>query len=116
MGWRTAFGLGQASEGVADGEVQAEAVLEAFDVVEAGLGRLVGRMQGNAHIEAQHEELHVVAQAEACAYGQVGKGAGRELGAGTLGVSTQGPHVAGIEEYSSVKVAHEPRAQFDVGF
>ena len=49
-------------EWVANGEVQAEAVLKALDVIKARFGGLVGRVQGNAHVKAQHQKVEVVTQ------------------------------------------------------
>lgn len=49
-------------ERVTNGEVQAEAVLKALDVIKARFGGLVGRVQGNAHVKAQHQKVEVVAQ------------------------------------------------------
>ena len=49
-------------ERVANGEVQAEAVLKALDVIKARFGGLVGRVQGNAHVRAQHQKVEVVTQ------------------------------------------------------
>lgn len=49
-------------ERVANGEVEAEAVLKALDVIKARFGGLVGRVQGNAHVKAQHQKVEVVTQ------------------------------------------------------
>lgn len=49
-------------ERVANGEVQAEAVLKALDVIKARFGGLVGRVQGNAHVKAQYQKVEVVTQ------------------------------------------------------
>ena len=54
-------------ERVTNGEVQAEAVLKALDVIKARFGGLVGRVQGNAHVKAQHQKVEVVAQTGTCA-------------------------------------------------
>lgn len=48
----------KSSEWVSDGEMQALAVLETAHIVEASL---VGHMQADAPVEADHEEVHIVA-------------------------------------------------------
>ena len=59
-------------ERVADGEVQAHAVLEAGNVVPATLAGVVRRVQADAHVETDDDEDEVVAQARARADGQFG--------------------------------------------
>lgn len=59
------------SERIADGEVEAEAVGELRDVVVAALACLVGNVEGYAEVEADDDEVHVIAQADARAGGQL---------------------------------------------
>ena len=103
-------------ERVADGEVQAHAVLEAGNVVPAAAASVVRRVQADAHVETDDDEVEVVAQARARADSQLAEVLGVELTAGAVGVFAREPHVAGIEEHRAVEAAEEPRAQFDVGF
>lgn len=56
---------------VADSEVESESVFEFGDVVIARLACVVGCMNADAEVEAEDEELEVVAQSEACADGEV---------------------------------------------
>lgn len=59
------------SEGVADGQMIGQRVLEARHVVPSALTRVVRRVKGNAHVETDDQKVEVVAQAYAGAYGNV---------------------------------------------
>ena len=59
--------MGLASERIAHGQVEAEGVLEARHVVVAALARVVRCVDAHTHIEAQYQELQVIAQAESAA-------------------------------------------------
>ena len=81
-------------------------------------------MEAKAPVEAQHEESHVVAQANACAEGQVVKEVLKAEVAVLIDVLEKlhsiirlgsEPHIAGIEEDSTVKVAEELLAILEVG-
>ncbi len=50
-------------EGIPYGEMDAESVFEAFDVVEAAAGCGVGGMQPDAAVKSQNEKIEVVAYA-----------------------------------------------------
>ena len=56
-------------EGVADGQVEGEAVLEARNVVPAPVGGLIGQVEPDAQVGTNHQHLHVEAQSEAGAHG-----------------------------------------------
>ena len=56
------FFLTRMLEGIAYGEVEVECVLEAFEVEEARFARVVGCVEADAEVEAQHDEFKVVAQ------------------------------------------------------
>ena len=60
-------------ERVADGEVERLVAFEGMGIEVAWLIGLIRHMEAKAPVEAQHEESHVVAQANACAEGQVVK-------------------------------------------
>lgn len=62
---------GGVSEGVADGQMIGQRVLEARHVVPSALTRVVRRVKGNAHVETDDQKVEVVAQAYAGAYGNV---------------------------------------------
>lgn len=53
------------SEGVADGQVEAEALLEGGEVEIAAFAGVVGRMQTYAEVAAQHEHGDVDTQTHA---------------------------------------------------
>ena len=57
-------GLSGGLEGIADGEVEGKTFAKGVHVVESSALGLVGRMEPDAEIEAEDEELHVVAQTE----------------------------------------------------
>ena len=59
------------SERVPDGEVQGVHILEAGYVEVALFASVVGQVEAKAPVDADHEEVHVVAQAEASAGGQM---------------------------------------------
>ena len=58
-----------ALERIADGEVYGRAVLEAGDVVIAAPPGVVGVVQGDAPVQAEHQEVHVVTDAHPGAQG-----------------------------------------------
>ena len=59
------------SEGVSDGQMIGQRVLEARHVVPSALTCVVRRVKGNAHVETDDQKVEVVAQAYAGAYGNV---------------------------------------------
>ena len=50
-------------EGIADGKVEGLVALEAVDIEVAGLGGVVGQVEGEAPVETDNEETEVVADA-----------------------------------------------------
>ena len=58
-------------ERIADGEVEGVHVAEALDIEIAGAAGLVGHMETEAPVNADDEELEVVAQAETGAGGKL---------------------------------------------
>ena len=52
-------------ERITDGKVETYAVLEAGNVVPAAAAGVVGRVQADAHVETDDDEVEVVAQARA---------------------------------------------------
>lgn len=95
--------------------MEGETVAEAFDVVESLSRGGVGRVEPDAEVEAQHQEVEVVAQAGAGAQGDVAERARRELAVGARRVVAQQPYVAGVEEYRAVQAAEEAGPQLQVG-
>ena len=61
------FFVKDSSEGIADGEVEAEGIPELGHVVVARLARVVGCMYADTDVETNDEEVEVVAKTEACA-------------------------------------------------
>lgn len=105
------------SEGVADGEVEGEGVLEGGEVVVAGFAGVVGGMEADAEVGAEHQHGDVEAQSEAGAEGYVlEEGRCLELAAGTQRVFLQQPYVTGIEKQGAMHGADDGEAVFDVEF
>ena len=57
-------------EGVADGEVEGEAVLEFGDVVVAALAGVIGGVDADTQVGTNDEHRHVETQADTCTQSQ----------------------------------------------
>ena len=80
--------------------MQAVAVLEIGQIVES---RLVRQMQTNAPIDANDEEIEVITQAKAGAYGHFACHVAEfELASRSVGSLFHGPHVAGIKKQRAI--------------
>ena len=100
-GWNPGLGRGGGgSERIADGQVEAQAVLEAGDVVITLFVRIrIGRVQADAEVGADDQNADVITQSEARAQGDlVQEALPFQLRAGAFGVVLQQPDVAGVEE------------------
>ena len=73
-------------------------------------------MEGDAHVEAEHEEVEVVTQTDTRAEGYVLQRGSCKLRTRALRVVAHEPNVAGIEEDGAVEVAEEFGTQFGVCF
>ena len=101
------------SERIAYGKMQALSVAERRYVVETVLVRHV---KTHAPVKAQHEELKVVAQTDACSQrGFLQQVLHLEQGICAVAVVTQCPHVARIEERGSVEIAEQAETVLEVG-
>ena len=104
-------------EGVADGDVEAEGILEAGDVVVARTACVIGRMDADANVETQDKEVEIVAEAEASAEGYVvSEVLGVDGSTRAVFVGLHEPYVACVEEDGTVEVADERETVLDVGF
>lgn len=91
-------GVGGA-EGVANGEVIAEAFPEPGHVVVAGLAGVVGGMDTHTDIEADNDEVEVVTEAETGAESEfTSEVAEAESSTGMVLVVAHEPYVAGVHE------------------
>ena len=103
------------SERIADGKVVAQAFAELGHVVIAVLACVVRCVQTHTEVEADDQEVEVVAQAGACAERDVlSQSAQLELSLGLGGVVAQQPYVAGVEERGAVEIAGNGEAVLHV--
>ena len=97
--------------------MHAQPIAEIRDVVVPALARIIGHMEGDATIDADDEELQVVAQTEACPECEVlQEAAPLHLPARAARVVVYRPDIPGIEEGGSVQIAEDGEAVLEVGF
>ena len=108
---------GTALERIAYGEVEAKGIPEAAHIVVAALAGIVGRMDTDSYIESEDEEVKVVAQAGACAEGDILEElAGVDGSTRTGRIGLHEPGITCIEEDGPFEVAHDGETVFSVEF
>ena len=106
-----------ASEGIADGKVEGEGVLEFGNVVVRRLSCVVRGVNADAKVEAKNKEIEVVAQSETCAESQgLEEAIVFERATDVIAVLTHKPHVTGIDEEGTLECIDEGETVFCVEF
>ena len=97
--------------------MEGEAVLERRHVVVPFAAGVVGGVNTDTQVSAQHQHADVVAQSHTGTQGDVlEEGSAVQLATGTVGVPFQQPDVAGIDKGGAVQVAPDGESVFEVGF
>lgn len=103
------------SEGVTDGKVEGQGVLEGCHVVVAAFAGVVGGMDSDAEVGAEYEHGDVETESHTGAEGDVLEECGGfQLPAGAEWVFLQQPDVARVDEYGAVERADYREAVFGV--
>ena len=101
-------------ERIAHSQMQALVLLEAWNVVESVLTRIVWQMQTDSPIYSNHKHSHIVADTHSGAYSQLLveliKLEGLERGQ----ISILHPDITGIQEQSTIKIAPDLRTVFQI--
>ena len=106
-----------ASEGIADGKVEGEGVLEFGNVVVRRLSCVVRGVNADAKVEAKNKEIEVVAQSETCAESQgLEEAIVFERATDVIAVLTHKPDITGIDEKGTLESIDEGETVFCVEF